>query len=152
MQKIYFQGFRIYDNVSGSNIKYADIQNRNFYQIYYHLNLSNNFNYCEIYIITCFRAFGDNIFSGQQILFEEVTLNRIYNIILNTSQLNLLKHQKIEFTEFEELPRIFYSRYLLNFHAKGCMNRNIEQPIGCANYNIVIFASVKWVLPHLSDY
>ena len=69
MQKIYFQGFRIYDNVSGGNIKYVDIYNRNLYRIYYHLYLSNNFNYFAIYIITYFRAFGDNIFSGQRILF-----------------------------------------------------------------------------------
>ena len=69
MQKIYFQGFRIYDNVSGGNIKYFDIYNRNLYQIYCHLYLSNNFNYCAIYFITYFRAFVDNIFSGQQILF-----------------------------------------------------------------------------------
>ena len=34
----------------------------------------------------------------------------------------------------------------------GCMNRNIEQPISCANYNLVIFASVKCVLPQLSDH
>ena len=38
----------IYDNVTGGNvIKYVDIYNRNIYRIYYHLNLSNNFNYCQ---------------------------------------------------------------------------------------------------------
>ena len=33
------------------------------------------------YIITYFRAFVGNIFSGQRILFEEITLNKIHNII-----------------------------------------------------------------------
>ena len=60
----------IYDNVSGGNvIKYVDIYNTNLYRIYYHLYLSNNFNYCAIYIISHFRGFVDNIFSGQRILF-----------------------------------------------------------------------------------
>ena len=107
MQKIYFQRFRIYDNESGGNKKYVDIYNINLYRIYYHLYLSNNFNYCAIYIITYFIAFGDNIFSGQRILFEEITLNKIYNIILTTSKLNLLKPQKIEFTDFEEFATYF---------------------------------------------
>ena len=39
----------IYDNVTGGNIKYVDIYNRNFYRIYFHLYLSNDFNYCAIY-------------------------------------------------------------------------------------------------------
>ena len=41
---------RIYDNVAGGNIiKYFDIYYRNFYRIYFHLYLSNDFNYCTIY-------------------------------------------------------------------------------------------------------
>ena len=79
MQKIYFQGFRIYDNVCGGNIKYVNIYNRNLYlSNYFHSYLSNNFNYFAIYIITYFRAIGDSTFAGQQTLFEEMTLNRIY--------------------------------------------------------------------------
>ena len=70
MRKIYFHRFGIYDNVTGGNvIKYVDIHNNNLYRIYYHLYLSNNFNYCAIQIITYFRAFVDNIFTEQQILF-----------------------------------------------------------------------------------
>ena len=52
MQKIYFHGFRIYDNVFGGNIKYVDIYNRDLYRIYYHLYLSNNFNYFAISLVT----------------------------------------------------------------------------------------------------
>ena len=78
MQKIYFQGFRIYDNVSGGNIKYVDIYNKNLYlSNYFHSYLSINFNYFAIYIITYFSAFEDNTFSRQRTLFEEITLNRI---------------------------------------------------------------------------
>ena len=65
MQKIYFQRFRIYDNVSGGNKKYVDIYNINLYRIYYHLYLCNNLNYCAIYILSYFRASVDKIFSGQ---------------------------------------------------------------------------------------
>ena len=66
-------------------LKFVYTYNRNIYRIYYYLYLTNNFNYCAIWIITYFRAFGDNIFSGQQILFilKKLLLNKIHNIISN---------------------------------------------------------------------
>ena len=86
--KIIFSG--IYANVIGGNVvKYVDIYNRNFYRIYFHLYLGNNFNYCTILMITYFRAFLDIIFSGREILFilEKLLLNKFktYNMILNKS-------------------------------------------------------------------
>ena len=84
-------------------LKFVDTYNRNIYRIYYYLYLSNNFNYCAIQIITYFRAFEDNIFSGQRILFilKKLLLKKIYNIISNKSQFNLLKEKKNEFKVFE---------------------------------------------------
>ena len=68
-------------------LKFVNTYNRTIYQIYYHLYLINNFNYCAIKIITYFRAFVDNIFMEQQILFtlKKIRLNQIYNIIWNKS-------------------------------------------------------------------
>ena len=50
-------------------LKFIDTYNRNIYRIYYHLYLTTDFNYCTILIITNFRAFADNIFTGQRIVF-----------------------------------------------------------------------------------
>ena len=93
-------------------LKFVDSYNRNIHRIYYHLYLSNNFNYCAIQIITYFGAFEDNIFSIQRILFilKKLLLNKMYNIILNKSQLNWLKYQqKINLKSSKDLPRIFFS-------------------------------------------
>ena len=50
-------------------LQFVDTYNKKINRIYYHLYLSNDFNYCTILIITNFRAFADNFFSGQRILF-----------------------------------------------------------------------------------
>ena len=67
-------------------LKFVYTYKRNIYRIYYHLYLSNNFNYCAIKIITYFRAFEDNILSRQQILFilKKLLLNKKYNIIMKS--------------------------------------------------------------------
>ena len=93
-------------------LKFINTYNRNIYRIYYYLYLSNNFNYCSIQIITYFRAFEDNIFSGQRILYilKKLLLNKIYSIISNKLQFNLLKYQqKMNLMCLKDLPRIFFS-------------------------------------------